>query len=142
MADTFTSEKRSEVMRRIRSAGTTPEIRVRKELHRLGYRFRINKKELPGKPDIVLPKYRAILLIHGCFWHQHTGCKSGRMPMSRQDYWIPKLERNIARDLRNIDALYALGWNVRVVWECEIAKDFEKTIKALDGWLRSLRVPP
>jgi DNA mismatch endonuclease, patch repair protein len=139
MADTFTREKRSEVMRRIKSFGTTPEIRVRKGLHHLGYRFRINKKELPGKPDMVFAKYRAIVLIHGCFWHQHIGCKSGRMPMSRREYWIPKLKRNIDRDRENIRALCELGWSVRVIWECEIDKDLSGVIKSLDAWLKSLQ---
>jgi len=118
-------------MRRVRSVDTQPEIEVRSLLHRLGFRFRLHRKDLPGKPDIVLPKHRAVVFVHGCFWHRHRGCKRASTPATRRDYWLPKFERNVARDRKNRRDLRRLGWNVVVVWECEIA--------ALDRLARRLR---
>jgi DNA mismatch endonuclease, patch repair protein len=118
--DTLSPARRSENMRNIRSANTRPEVSVRSMLHRMGYRFRLHVKNLPGKPDIVLPRHGKIVLVHGCFWHQHSQCGEGRMPASRQQYWLPKLTRNIERDLEHKKALRKLGWNVLVIWECEL----------------------
>jgi DNA mismatch endonuclease, patch repair protein len=106
-------------MRRIRSKDTLPEIKVRSMLHRLGFRFRLHRKDLPGTPDVVLPKFRTVIFVHGCFWHQHPGCKDASRPSTRQDYWLPKLDRNIKRDKKSLSELKALGWNVLVIWECE-----------------------
>ncbi len=111
---------RSENMRRIRSKDTKPELIVRSMLHRMGFRFRLNVPNLPGKPDIVLPKHKKVVLVHGCFWHQHTKCSEGRPPGSRKDYWVPKLSRNIQRDGENRRNLRRLGWQVLVLWECEL----------------------
>lgn len=119
MADKITREQRSNNMSRIRSGNTQPEIIVRKLLHRMGYRFRIHRDDLPGKPDIVLPKYRTVVFVHGCFWHSHPGCKRAVMPKSNIDYWHPKIERNKQRDLDNTKKLVSLGWNVCIIWECE-----------------------
>lgn len=119
MTDVFTAQKRSKVMAAIGQKNTKPEIAVRRLLHRMGYRFRIHRRDLPGRPDIVLPGRRKIVLVHGCFWHGHN-CKVGRLPKSRLDYWIPKIEGNRLRDIRNLDDLKARGWDVLVLWECEV----------------------
>mgnify|MGYP000078050448 CR=1 FL=1 len=106
-------------MQSIRKTNTKPEVRVRSTLHRMGYRFRLHRRQLPGAPDIVLPRYRTVVLVHGCFWHQHD-CKLGRkLPKSNQGYWLPKLRRNKERDVSNTAALREGGWSVVVVWECE-----------------------
>jgi DNA mismatch endonuclease (patch repair protein) len=123
--DTFPPEKRSDIMRRVHSTDTTPERKVRTLLHGLGYRFRLHRKDLPGKPDIVLPKRRAVVFVHGCFWHRHQDCPRASTPMSRQEYWLPKFRRTIERDIKNQEELRKSGWNVVVVWECEI-RDLEK----------------
>ena len=107
-------------MRNIRSANTGPEVVVRSMLHRMGYRFRLHVKNLPGKPDIVLPRHGKVVLVHGCFWHQHSQCREGRIPNSRQHYWLPKLTRNIERDLEHKKELGKLGWKILVIWECEL----------------------
>lgn len=107
-------------MRAIRGNNTCPEVFVRRVLHRQGFRFRLNVKDLPGKPDIVLPKHHAAIFVHGCFWHQHSGCKYAVMPKSNTDFWQKKLESNVARDALNIAKLIALGWKSIVVWECDI----------------------
>lgn len=121
MADTKTPAERSENMSRIRSTNTKPEEIVRKYLFIHGFRYRKNDKRYPGKPDIVLPKYRTIIFVNGCFWHMH-GCSRSRLPRSNQDYWKPKIERNIQRDAENKQKLEADGWKVIVVWECELKK--------------------
>ena len=123
--DTFPPEKRSDIMRRVRSTDTTPERKVRSLLHNLGYRFRIHRLDLPGKPDIVLPKRRAVVFVHGCFWHRHQGCPRATTPASRQEYWLPKFRRTVDRDWKNQEELQRRGWNVLVVWECE-TKDMQK----------------
>lgn len=107
-------------MRRVRSTDTTPERKVRSLLHRLGFRFRLHRKDLPGKPDIVFPKYSAVVFVHGCFWHRHPGCPHATTPATRQDYWLPKFKRTMERDRRNQRELRRRGWNVIVVWECEL----------------------
>ncbi len=119
MADTLSREKRSWNMSRIRSEGTQPEILVRCLLHSDGYRFRLHKKSLPGKPDIVLNKYNTIVFVHGCFWHRHKGCSDGSIPKTRALFWRNKLNENVRRDNRTISALQDLRWSVIVVWECE-----------------------
>lgn len=122
MTDIFDSKKRSWVMSRVRAKNTKPEILIRSLLHRLGYRFTVNgphNRELPGKPDVVLPKHRTVLFVHGCFWHGHTACNHARTPKTRSEWWRLKIEGNRARDIRNRDALEGLGWNVVVIWTCE-----------------------
>ena len=117
--DTITASERSALMSRIHSKDTTPEIAVRSILHRLGFRFRLHRKDLPGRPDIVLPRHRKIVLVQGCFWHGHT-CRLASKPKSNQDYWTAKIAGNRSRDVRNIEALKQQGWNVLELWECEI----------------------
>ena len=121
--DTLTSEKRSWNMSRIRGENTKPELAVRSILHRMGYRFRISDKALPGKPDIVLPKYRAVIFVHGCFWHRHPGCKYTYTPKSRLDFWSQKFEENVTRDKNTISLLKNAGWLPIIVWECEIKRN-------------------
>ena len=119
--DTITPTARSALMSRIRSKDTKPELAVRSILHRLGYRFRLHRKDLPGRPDIVLPKHQKIVLVQGCFWHGHN-CKLASKPKSNQDYWNPKIEMNRMRDAKNLNALLQQGWSVLELWECEIRK--------------------
>ena len=122
-------------MGRIRAKNTKPEVAVRSMLHRNGYRFRIHRKDLPGKPDIVLSKYKTVIFVHGCFWHQHRGCKRATIPKSNNDYWIPKLEKNKKKDKRYKFLLKKLGWNVMTIWECEI-NNSEKLGRKIRDFLR------
>jgi DNA mismatch endonuclease, patch repair protein len=118
MPDVFSPSKRSQVMALIRSGDTKPELAIRQVLHRLGYRYRLHDKGLPGRPDLVLPRYRTVVQVRGCFWHGHT-CHDGHLPKSRHEYWVPKLAGNVRRDRRNDRALRRMGWNVVGVWECQ-----------------------
>lgn len=135
MVDSITSEQRSRNMSQIRSRDTTPEVIVRSILHKAGLRFRLHRKELPGKPDIVLRKHRAVIFVHGCFWHRHPGCKRCTTPKTNPAYWLPKLQRNADRDKEHIADLKKLGWRVRVVWECEL-KNRPKLTRNLQTYLR------
>ena len=123
MADTFDQKTRSWVMSRVRSKGTKPELIVRSLLHREGLRFSLKRKDLPGQPDIVLPKYRTVIFVHGCFWHRHAGCKRTTMPATRMEFWENKFNKTIARDAAAVCGLRNLGWQVVVLWECEIIRD-------------------
>lgn len=123
--DIFSPEKRSEIMSLVRHESSKPEVRVRKLLHRAGYRFRLHNKKLPGTPDIVLPKYKTVVFVHGCFWHHHEGCKRAALPKKNREFWAAKFERNMQRDKRVRHELKELGWRVIVVWECELAKKNE-----------------
>ena len=116
--DRLTPEKRSWNMSRIKSKDTTPERIVRSFLHRNGFRFRLHVKDLPGKPDIVLPKYKTVIEVRGCFWHQHQGCKEGKIPETRYEWWKAKLNTNTERDRKNIQALAAMDWKVLIIWQC------------------------
>jgi DNA mismatch endonuclease (patch repair protein) len=116
------SPQRSALMARIRGKDTSPEIAVRRATHRLGYRFRLHRRDLPGTPDLVFPARRLVLFVHGCFWHRHPGCKRCTMPKTRAAFWCEKFEANKARDVRNANELRSLGWRVEVVWECETIK--------------------
>jgi len=127
----WSKEKRSEVMSRIRSKDTGPEKLLRSTLHRNGYRFRIHRKDLPGTPDIVLPKYKIVIFVHGCFWHFHKDCPDGRIPKSNIKFWEEKLLRNVERDCRDKKACEELGWKVLVVWECEIKKELSNVISRI-----------
>lgn len=120
MADRISETHRSWNMSRIRGRDTSPEIAVRSLLHQLGYRFRLHRRNLPGTPDIVLPKYKAVVLVHGCFWHRHEGCHYAYTPKSRIEFWQEKFRRNVERDRRQLEALRELGWKVITVWECEL----------------------
>lgn len=132
MADTFTRQRRSEIMGRIRSTDTRAELAVRSLLHRAGFRFRLHSKSLPGKPDIVLPRRKTVIFVHGCLWHGHENCRRGRRPKSNIEYWNRKIDRNLSRDAANAELLKALGWKRIVVWECEL-----RDVDALKRWLVS-----
>ena len=118
--DHLTKEQRSWNMSRVHGKDTKPEMIVRSFLHRNGFRFRLHVKELPGCPDIVLPKYKTVIEVRGCFWHLHPGCKKAMMPASNSTFWHDKLQQNAARDAKNDSALTALGWRVIVIWECQL----------------------
>ena len=120
MADTFTPEQRSAVMARVKNRNTTPEKLVRSLLHQRGYRFRLHRKDLPGSPDIVLPRYKSVIFVHGCFWHGHEGCRRGTRPTSNTEFWNVKIDRNIERDTLAIRHLEDTGWRSLTVWQCEI----------------------
>lgn len=129
--DTLTKEQRSWVMGRIRGRDTAIEVRLRSALHRLGFRFRKNVRGLPGTPDIVLPKYRTVVFVHGCFWHRHANCKRATMPKSRVAFWQKKFERNIVNDRQHLRDLRKAGWCVVTVWECRILKDIDKVAERI-----------
>jgi len=132
MADRLTKAERSALMARIRGTDTAPERLVRSALHRAGFRFRLHGAALPGRPDVVLPRHRVVVFVHGCFWHRH-GCRLATTPATRVRFWRQKFERNVARDARNARALRRLGWRVLTIWECRLrtAAGRERTIATL-----------
>ena len=134
--DKLTPEKRSWNMSRIRSKDTKPEMIVRSLLHRMGYRFRLHVKDLPGKPDIVLPKYKTVIFVHGCFWHRHKGCKYAYNPKSRVEFWQKKFSDNVKRFKTVEKELSKLNWQIIVIWECEIKKSLENMEYLLSTSLR------
>ncbi|MEM1316081.1 MAG: DNA mismatch endonuclease Vsr [Pseudomonadota bacterium] len=142
MADVFTAEERSRVMAAIKGRDTRPELRLRRALHALGLRFRLQGRtrggRLPGRPDLVFASRRAAVFVHGCFWHRHAGCPRATTPASRTDYWGPKFARNVERDRAALAALEAAGWRTAVVWECGLgARAAPETAAAVAAWLRS-----
>ena len=134
MTDVVSSEKRSQMMAGIKGKNTKPEIAIRKALFAFGLRYRIHDKRLPGKPDLVFPRRKAVVFVEGCFWHQHAeaDCRRGRAPRSNLGYWRPKLNRNVERDAEAIQNLTKLGWSVLTLWECEIGSDSDLTRKICD----------
>ena len=137
MTDVFDAATRSAVMRRVKGRNTTPELVVRKALTRLGARYRLHRKDLPGSPDIVMPGRRLALFVHGCFWHGHDCARGARVPKQNRDYWVGKVGRNVARDARSRAALTEQGWRVETIWECEL-----KDAAALENRLSALLAPP
>jgi DNA mismatch endonuclease (patch repair protein) len=136
MTDHITKEKRSWNMSRIKWKNTAPEKIIRSLLHSNGYRYSLHRKNLPGSPDLVLPKYKTVIFVHGCFWHQHSGCRRATIPKSNQDYWIPKLKRNIERFSENKKQLKELNWNIIIVWECQLKKKYlEETLHIITSEL-------
>lgn len=134
MTDRFSPEKRSEIMSRVKNKDTKPEIAVRSILHRMGYRFRIHRSDLPGKPDIVLPKYGAVVFVNGCFWHGHKGCSRAARPSSNKSFWNKKIDRNKKRDLVVSKGLKSKGWRVLTIWQCQI-RDEAALKERLRGFL-------
>jgi DNA mismatch endonuclease (patch repair protein) len=132
--DNISAKERSRVMSLVRSRGTKPEMRVRRLLYRLGFRYRLHRRELPGSPDIVFVSRRKAMFVHGCFWHRHEGCALARMPKSRVDFWAAKFETNQLRDAHALNDIRNLGWDALVVWECEL-KDEEALARRLRGFL-------
>jgi DNA mismatch endonuclease, patch repair protein len=134
--DNLSPKRRSELMKRVRRADTTPEVALRKALYSRGFRYVIGDSRLPGTPDLVFPKYQAVVFVHGCFWHGHH-CRQGRAPSTNVPYWRPKLEANRLRDSRKARELRGLGWRVRTVWECQIrGNGRDRVVSSVDGWLR------
>jgi DNA mismatch endonuclease (patch repair protein) len=134
MSDVFSKEKRSWIMSRVKGRDTKPEILVRSFIHRMGFRFRIHGRDLPGNPDIVLPRYGKVIFVHGCFWHGHKRCPRSKRPTTHKGFWNKKLDQNIERDKRFRRMLRQRGWRVLVVWECETRKQ-EKLLRKLEGFL-------
>lgn len=137
--DIWDKEKRSQVMSKIRSKNTKPELALRKALFARGFRFRVYDKRLSGTPDIVLPKYKTVIFVHGCFWHKHEGCKYSHIPKTNTQFWINKITSNVERDKTNTEKLTVAGWNVLIVWECEIIHTYKHDITPLiDNLINSI----
>ena len=132
--DRYPPSKRSDVMKLIGSKNSLPEVDVRRIVHHLGYRFRIHDARLPGRPDIVLPRHRKIIFVHGCFWHGHKNCTKGRLPKSNLELWLPKIDRNKERDRINLRKIRALGWQCMVIWQCEL-KSLEVLLGKINKFL-------
>lgn len=137
-ADIFSPQKRSEIMRAVKGKDTGPEIALRRALHKMGFRYRLNVKTLPGAPDLVFPKYRAIVFVHGCFWHGHHCPRGRRTPKTNAEYWRAKIARNVERDRKTIAALRRHGWFVKISWECDL-KNSPGEANKIAGWLMSRR---
>ena len=133
--DRITREHRSWNMSRIKSCNTKPEIVVRSLLHNMGYRFRLHRKDLPGKPDIVLPRYKSIIFIHGCFWHRHKECKNTTSPKTKKTFWREKFKANVIRDKKVQEELKSMGWKILIIWECELP-DLDRVKKLIKESLK------
>jgi DNA mismatch endonuclease (patch repair protein) len=125
VTDIVDRERRSRMMARIGPRHTKPELAVRRLLHRLGFRFRLHRRDLPGRPDLVLARHRLVIFVHGCFWHRHASCSNCTMPKTRPEFWSTKFDQNVARDARNVAALRRSGWRVITIWECETERPHE-----------------
>ncbi len=136
MADIVSSSVRSRMMRSIPSKNTKPEILLRKKLFKSGFRFRLHRKDLAGRPDIVLPKWNAVIFVHGCFWHRHEGCNFATIPSTHRHFWLNKFARNVERDKCNRTKLISLGWRVAIVWECGLRKQSDTVLDELIYWLK------
>jgi len=138
MADRISKEHRSWNMSRIRSTNTRPELIVRLLLHKMGYRFRLHRKDLPAKPDIVIPKFKTVIFVHGCFWHKHKRCVDGHIPASNRNYWKSKIDSNVKRDKKNLKELKKMGWSVLVIWECQ-CKNANKIINIIESHMLPIK---
>ncbi|RWC91888.1 MAG: DNA mismatch endonuclease Vsr [Mesorhizobium sp.] len=142
MTDTISSTDRSKLMGRIRNKNTGPELAVRKALHAAGFRFRLHRRDLPGRPDIVLPRLRLAIFVHGCFWHGHD-CRRGKLPDDNAEFWVEKIDRNKARDVAAQAALSQAGWTVETIWQCQLKNGLEPLIERLrrvrERWSRNLQ---
>jgi len=138
MTDVVDPATRSRMMAGIRGKDTAPELALRRALHGAGFRFTLHAKDLPGRPDLLLPKWRAAVQVHGCFWHRHRGCRYATSPTTRPEFWATKFAGNVERDARNHAALRALGWRVATVWECALSRDrLAGSVMALTEWIRN-----
>ena len=133
--DRISREHRSWNMSRIKSGNTKPEIVVRSLLHNMGYRFRLQRKDLPGKPDIALPMYTSVIFVHGCFWHRHKGCKNASNPKTKKTFWREKFKANVDRDIKAQKELKSMGWRILIIWECELA-EVDSVINKLEDYLQ------
>ncbi|NGP89191.1 very short patch repair endonuclease [Fodinibius halophilus] len=137
MADIFSEDKRSEIMSNIGSKDTKPELFIRSLTHRMGYRFRLHRKDLPGTPDLVFPKYNSVIFVHGCYWHGHEDCKKASIPDTNTEFWKNKIQKNIDRDHRNYKELEELGWEYLIIWQCEIREEnIPELKKKIDSFLQ------
>jgi len=136
--DRLSKEERSLNMSKIKSKDTLPEIRLRKALWRIGYRYRLHYKSLPGKPDIVIPKYKIVIFVHGCFWHRHKNCIEASRPKTNSEYWETKINKNIERDKKHQKEIKKTGYKIIIIWECMVKKDIEENIKLLEKLLRKI----
>lgn len=136
MVDILTKKQRSEAMSKVRSSDTKPEWILRCGLHRLGFRYRLKNRNLPGRPDLVFPKLRAVVFVHGCYWHRHPGCKDASTPNNNAYFWKKKFEENIERDRRAMRELEKLGWRIMAVWECELVGKTVETVQRVAEWLK------
>ena len=141
MADRLSKERRSWNMSRIRGRDTGPEVVLRSLLHRRGFRFSLHRNDLPGRPDIVLPKYQAVVFVNGCFWHRHAGCRYAYVPKARRQFWLRKFRDTVERDRRNLKDLRQRGWKVVVVWECRLARSPDRIADSLAARIRLVRRP-
>ena len=141
MVDVVNPETRTRMMSAIRGANTKPELNVRRRLHAAGFRYGLHRKDLPGRPDLVMPRHDAVIFVHGCYWHRHPGCRLATTPSTRTDFWTAKFTANQERDRRNIAELRDRGWRVAIVWECEVrtATDADEAVSELIAWLLSDR---
>lgn len=137
MVDIVPAEVRSRMMAGIRSHDTRPELRLRREMHARGFRFRLHRKDLPGSPDLIFPRFHVAVFVHGCFWHRHESCRFASTPKSRADFWLGKFETNVVRDRRVQQALLDEGWRVSVVWECALRADPARIADGLASWMTS-----
>lgn len=139
MVDVVDAPTRSRMMSGIRGKDTHPELTLRSALHRRGLRFRIHRRDLPGRPDIVFPSAKAVVLVHGCFWHRHPGCRFATTPSTRPEFWLDKFAKNVERDNRNMHLLGERGWGARIAWECQIRGDVDAVADDVVLWLRNVR---
>ena len=138
MADVVDQATRSRMMAAIQGRNTKPEVALRRGLHRSGFRYVLHDRRLPGRPDIVFPRYQAVVFVHGCFWHRHDGCRYATTPKTRPEFWSKKFEANVARDQRNRQAVSEAGWKTAVVWECALrGPRLDETVARVSQWLRS-----
>lgn len=138
MADVVDKQTRSRMMSGIRGKNTKPELRLRKALHAEGFRYVLHDRRLPGRPDIVLPRWNAVIEVHGCFWHRHEGCRYTTTPATRSEFWAKKFAANIARDRRNLEKLQKAGWRTAVIWECWLReKEINELTNRISSWIRS-----
>lgn len=137
MSDIVDTRTRARMMASIKGKDTRPELVIRSALHNAGFRYRLHDPRLPGKPDLVLPRYRSVIFVHGCFWHRHRGCKYRATPSTRMSFWEEKFEKNIARDQRNCKLLNEAGWNVLIVWECGVQYELDRVMECIQGALIS-----
>lgn len=139
MTDIVDTKKRSQIMSNIRHKDTSPELVVRRDLHRHGFRFRLHSRQLPGVPDLVLPKHKAIVLVHGCYWHRHSGCQLAYSPKSRVAFWNEKFRKNVERDKAVAEDLKSAGWRIATIWECCLRKQKSQPdhLQTLAAWIRS-----
>ncbi len=135
MVDTRTPAQRRRIMQAVNTKDTGPEWVVRRLLHRAGYRYRLHRKELPGRPDVVFPRRRKVIFVHGCFWHQHPGCRKATIPKNNAEFWRAKLNKNTERDKRAVTALHQDNWEVVTIWECELKDEMKPVTKKLNGVL-------